>query len=110
MKSSRTIRRENYADSLTKLLESNEQAHKVEERYRVMMYLLNKEWSNLISTVDKETMKEFLRDAIYCDRKIRLETEGEQEELKEVLSQEKQIELGYEVGYNEDVKKLNSIP
>jgi hypothetical protein len=33
-------------------------------------------------------MKAFLQDVIYTDRKIRLETEGEDEETKEILSQE----------------------
>lgn len=92
MKLPRTIRRKNYTQALSTLLDTNPDAHKVSERYKVMMYILNKEWSNLISSVEKESMKEFLRDVIYCDRKIRLETEGEDEELKEILSQEFQVE------------------
>lgn len=95
MKSPRTIRRDTYAKELATLLSENQEAHLVENRYKVMLYLLNKEWSNLLSQHDKEKMKEFLRDAIYIDRKIRLETEGEQIEEKEILSQEFQInELG----------------
>lgn len=92
MKSAKTIRQDTYKKSLTSLLDSNPEAHLVKNRYKVMMYLLNKEWSNLLSQTDKEVMKEFLKDVIYCDRKIRLETEGDDEEEKEILSQEFQVE------------------
>jgi ornithine carbamoyltransferase len=106
----KTLRRETYKKELTNLLEKNPEAHKVRERYRVMMYLLSKEWTNLIGSVEKETMKAFLQDVIYTDRKIRLETEGEEDETKEVLSQEYQIkELGVEVGHQQDLKKLDTL-
>lgn len=82
MKSSKSLRRDNYKKSLTDLLATNEEAHQVKARYKVMMYLLNKEWSNLLSQHDKEVMKEFLKDVIYVDRRIRLDTEGEDEEEK----------------------------
>jgi len=84
----KTLRRETYKRELANLLEKNPEAHKVSERYRVMVYVLSKEWANLIGSVEKETMKAFLQDVIYTDRKIRLETEGEDEETKEILSQE----------------------
>lgn len=92
MKSAKSLRRDNYKKSLTELLATNKEAHKVAERYRVMLYLLNKEWSNLLSQHDKEVMKEFLKDVIFLDRKIRLETEGEDEDEKEILSQEFKVE------------------
>jgi mannose/cellobiose epimerase-like protein (N-acyl-D-glucosamine 2-epimerase family) len=93
MKSAKTTRQDTYKKSLTSLLDSNPEAHLVKNRYKVMMYLLNKEWSNLLSQTDKEVMKEFLKDVIYCDRTIRKHTENTEIETKNILSQKFQIEV-----------------
>lgn len=59
-----------------------------------MRVALKKHWK-FMETVDQKDMIEFLKDVVYLDRKIRLETEGKQEELKQQLAEAKQVELGY---------------
>lgn len=48
----------------------------------------------------RATMEAIIDDAIHLDRKWRQLTEGKDQENKKILSQEKQIELGYEPGFN----------
>lgn len=91
MKSPKTIRRETYKKTLKDLLESNPEASKVKEKYRVLMYLLSKEWKSIIFSKENSVMKDFLQDVIYADRLLRKYTEGEDEEEKEILSQEFQL-------------------
>lgn len=92
MKQQKTLRREKYKSSLTKLLAERPEANKVDERYRVMRYVLNSEWTNLVNSVDKEVMYKFLQDVVYVDRLIRKQTEGQDNEQKTILSQEFQLE------------------
>lgn len=90
------------AKDLQKVLEIPD-AHEVKNRYRTIRYALRGRWGHLVDSVSKESMCEFLKDVVYLDRKLRKLTEGEEEELKETLSQEKQIELGYTPGYYKDI-------
>lgn len=77
----------------------------------------NKLLANCIKKMYRETLGDILIDKlenIVADiqamaRKARLETEGEEDDLKEVLSREKQLELGYSVGNNRDIKKLRTL-
>lgn len=91
-----TLRQRKFKSTLRKLVQINNDARKVSERYRVMRYLLQEEYPHLIGTISKDSMYEFLRDVVYIDRQIRKETEGYDSEQKEILAQEKEIELGYE--------------
>lgn len=91
MKTPKTLRRETYKKTLKDLLEGHPEASKVKEKYRVLMYLLSREWKNLILSRENETMKDFLKDVIYADRLIRKQTEDIDEEEKEILSQEFQL-------------------
>ena len=95
-------RKETYKTELARTLELNPAFGELKYRYKLMLWLLMKEWSNTLGKIEKEVMMKILKDAIYIDRKIRKETEGEEEELKEILSQDFQIrELGVEVGTRE---------
>lgn len=96
MKSPKTQRQDMYKRTLKELLDKYPDAHKVSERYRVMRYLLVKEWLNLINQISPDSMTQFLKDVVYIDRQIRHATEGEETETKEILAQEKEMELGYE--------------
>lgn len=84
------------ATTLEELLQQFPESRLVENRYRSMRVVLKKHWK-FVETVNQKDMIEFLKDVVYLDRKIRLETEGEQEELKQQLSEEKQVELGYQI-------------
>ncbi len=82
-------------ESLKDVLFKYQEANMVEHRYRTLRTSLMVAYPKLIEGTDKEVMINFLQDAIYLDRQLRKETEGKQELLKTILSQEKQIELGY---------------
>ncbi len=79
----------------------------VKYRYNVLRFTLAEFYPNMVNSMTKQDCLEMLRAVIYLDRQLRLETEGIDQEKKEILSQEKQIELGYEVGLEGDIKKLN---
>ncbi len=97
-KSAKTIRRENYKQALAKQVETNPNAREVAKRYKLMIYLLDKEWGNtLIKMGQADLIEKFLQDVVYVDRAIRKATEGSDILQKKILSQEKQIDLGYEV-------------
>lgn len=99
-----------YKARLDKLLKNEPLASDVEERYRSIRYTLLETYPNLIGSVSKETMCEFLRDVTFVDRLLRRQTEGKQNKLKTVLSQEFQIEnLGYTPGHLQDSKILENL-
>jgi hypothetical protein len=54
-------------------------------------------------------MCDFLKDVVYLDRELRKKTQGEEDEIKEQLAQEKEIELGYSPHHYQDVRKLSSL-
>lgn len=85
MKSSKTIRQENYKKHLYKLVAENEEARTLKARQKVMRFLLNKEWSNLMQNMGVNT---FIEDVIYLDRQIRKATEGYDTENKAIAEQE----------------------
>jgi len=82
------------ATTLENLLQQFPEAGLVENRYRSLRVVLKKHWK-FVETVDQKDMINFLKDVVYLDRRIRLATEGQQDELKQQLSEEKQLELGY---------------
>lgn len=96
MKSPKTLRNETYKKVLTDLVETNASARTVTKRYKVMRYVLSKEWSNFMNDLDPIKLEEFLKDAVYIDRQIRKVTEGDDQENKDIL-EEKFIEeeLGF---------------
>lgn len=93
MKSNKTKRRDTYKASLKSLIDKNPDAKEVAKRYKVMAFVLSKEWGNLImSIVDKNILYDFLHDVTYVDRLIRKQTEGFEEEEKQILSETFQLE------------------
>ncbi len=94
-------KRRDYKAILKKLVESNEDACKVSERYRVMRFVLGLHWQNFLKAHDKTTWDNFLKDVVYIDRMIRKETHGKEKELKKILSQDFQLkELDVELHDN----------
>jgi len=68
----------------------------VKNRYRAIRYLLKGRYSNQ-TFENKDMTIEMLKDAIFLDRRLRQHTEKIEQPLKEILSQEEQIELGYRI-------------
>lgn len=92
MKQPKTLRHDNYKSSLTKLLVEKPEARLVKNKYKVLKTLLANEWSNSMkSGFTSENMESFLQDVTYCDRMLRKHTEGDDDETKEVLSQDFQL-------------------
>lgn len=107
MKSLKTFRRDTYKRELTKLLDEHPEARMVAKKYKVLAFILNKEHSAMMGKIKGgDSFINFLQDVIYIDRLIRKETEGVDDEKKKILSQEKQVELGYEGGANVKLKNL----
>ena len=109
MKSPRTIRRQTYKTELSELLSRTKESHKVSKRYKVLRWVLESEWHNLLSHFSPDTMEVFLQDVLYVDRLLRKETEDDDVEEKKILAQEKQIEIGYGPMYNQDIKVLKNL-
>lgn len=69
----------------------------VKNRYKALVELLKERYPQIIdSDPQRKYIYDFLKDALYNDRKIRWETEDTDKETKKILSQDYQInELGY---------------
>ncbi len=92
--------------TLENLFLEHPKAKTVEYRYKSLRYVLKRHFSGLEGIPD-DHFEKILKDCVFLDRKIRKLTEGIDQEKKEILSQEKILELGYEVGVDGDIKKLN---
>lgn len=110
MKSPQTTRRINQTKAIEKLLANIPESRLTKNRYRVIKFILQNYFPKLYELYPEETLIQLFKDVIYIDRKHRKLTEGNEDELKKVLSQEYQIkELGYEGGYHQNVKQLTKI-
>ena len=54
-------RRETYKTELSELLNTNPEAGLVEQRYKVMNFLLHKEWGNTLSVIKRKKLEVILR-------------------------------------------------
>ena len=81
-------RRDVIKNRLTKTLREFPEANLVKNRYRTMHWVLKDFYPIISGSVSSDTFKEFLREIVYLDRQIRLNTEGRQKEEKEVLAQQ----------------------
>jgi hypothetical protein len=100
-------RREAFKKRIAELMERKPEAQLVENRYRVMRFILEPYFPTLFETLSKDALDQLFLDVVYLDRHIRHATEGIQDDKKTVLSQEYQLkELGAEVGYMKDVRRM----
>lgn len=100
-------RRKHLREELSKTL-SLPDADKVVNRYRTIRYTLLKDYPTLLA--NKEVSLELIKDIVYLDRRLRIETQDIEEEEKKVLSQKYQLnELGAEPNYHNNVKQLHAI-
>lgn len=107
MKKETAFRRE-MKSALKIVFTENENAKLVKFRYNTLRATLLRFYPNLINSVEKDQFLEMLRAIVYLDRQIRLETEGMENETKEILSQEAQIDLGYTPNYQKDINLIKN--
>lgn len=103
------IKTEYYNRRMVKLFETNPESKSVKLRYRTLRYLLL-EKHPFLRDLPINQVTELLKECVTLDRKLRLATQGLEEETKKILSQEYQLEeLGVEVGIEGDLKKLTTL-
>ena len=74
-----------WVDRMARLFKLEPKQKSVKQRYSTLKLLLQERYSYIKEIPDIE---KFLKDAIFLDRKVRWMTEGEENELKETLSEE----------------------
>ena len=95
------------------LLEINLEARERSNRYRVVWYILYQRYHN--ETIDKKMFLEVgpeIESINRCIRQLQQYDEslrGKDYDEGKILSQEKQIELGYRPGFLQDIKKLKTL-
>ena len=72
-----------WVNRANRLFKEYPETKKVEKRYTTLKVLLQQKYKSI---TDDANIKNFLKDAIYLDRKIRWLTEGEQIDLKQTLA------------------------
>lgn len=78
---------------VNKLFELDPKYKDVEQRYETLYILLQKTYPQIRESASRETVKQFIRDIVFLDRKIRWETEGLQVTKKKILSQDYQLNI-----------------
>lgn len=86
--------REYWQRRIDELFKEFPESQLTKNRYKSLVHLLVQQYPEM-KQLSSETWKVILFDADYLNRKIRWYTEGKETELKNILSQEKQVELGY---------------
>ena len=90
---------------IEKLFELDTDFKKTKKRYDTLKLLLQETYPHI---KDHDNIQ-MLKDILYLDRELRFATQGEDEEEKQILSQEYQLQNGYTVGYKQDIKKLRTL-
>lgn len=81
---------------IERIFEEVPDSKSVKNRYRTIRALLDiQRYKEITETIGKETLLEYIKDCVWLDRELRKLTSKEEQELKQQLAQEKQIELGY---------------
>jgi len=90
-----TRQQKKVAINLENVLKEFEEAKLVKNKYRTLRAVMRRSYPTLVDSVERDTMIAFMKDLIYSDRKLRQLTEGNEQELKDKLEIEAQIDLGY---------------
>jgi hypothetical protein len=90
---------------IDKLFDLDPKYKSVKSRYDSLKLLLQEKYPHI---KDHDNIQ-MLKDVVYLDRKLRLLTEDEEKEEKQILEEEYLLENGYEVGYNKDIKTLQKL-
>lgn len=94
---------------MKKLFLAHPEAKLVKNIHKSSYWLLMEKYGKVLESDTMAIIYEFLKDHAYLDRKLRQRREGEEVELKKVLSQEAQITLGYTPGHLQDSKILENL-
>ena len=89
----RTQKLKRYRTVLSETILSNPEARLVKNRYRLMRKAILDQFPQTFEGISKETMLELLKDVCTLDREIRLFTQGYDQENKDLLEQEKLVEI-----------------
>lgn len=84
----RTLKLNKYKRKVNEFMETNPNAKKLENHYKLMYAILKDIYPNSFEMISKETMLEVLYDVIYLDRYMRNKRVGYQNELKKELAKE----------------------
>lgn len=94
--------RELVNNAIEKLVTNYSDASLVKNKYKVISAAIL-ECYPILKDIGKDTRDAIVDDIIHLDRKWRQLTEGKDQENKKILSQEAQIKLGYEPGFNRKI-------
>lgn len=64
----------------------NPKSHSLENHYKFMRLILQKEYPKTFESISPETIETVLQEMVYLDRFLRRKREGNQKELKEELA------------------------
>lgn len=73
---------------IRRIIQTYPEAKLVKNRLKLLRLALTDFYPVITGSVSKDTLELFLREALYCDRMIRRETEGQDTFEKKVLSQQ----------------------
>lgn len=99
--------RKYFTDRTERLLKQYPEYRSVKKRYDAIALILQGKYPKIKK--NREVMARLFKDVVYIDRKLRAMTESEEVEEKKILSQERQLEMGYEVGHLQDIKMLETL-
>ena len=101
--------RNKLGEDLYLLLEENLEYKLLENRDRVIRRVLANKYPDTVKSIEKDTLLAMIADIVYLDREARNLTEGIQDEVKQRLSQQWQLDNGYVPGHAGDLKKLQTL-
>lgn len=67
---------------------SNPKSHSLENHYKFMRMIVQKEYPKTVEGISPETLETMLHEIVYLDRFLRRKREGKQNTLKKKLSKE----------------------
>lgn len=83
----RTQRIKSIKSKVDKIWE-NPKSHSLENHYKFMRIILQREYPKTFSEIAPDTIETILQEMVYLDRLLRLRRSGLQKELKQKLSKE----------------------
>jgi len=85
-------------DLLKQCIAENPLAEKTRYKYVAIRYAIEKLYPEL-KGIPQSKLQNIIYDIVACDREWRFETQSKNKEEKEIMSQEWQLENGYEADY-----------
>ena len=102
-------RRDSLKKSLYASVAQIPEAKLTKNRYKLIHWVLKDYYPIVCGSVSPDTLREFLKTVVYLDRNVRWATEKYDKEEKTKLSQQFQVDEGYEAGHEANIKRLNKI-